>query len=120
MSRAPLQVALAVMTVLLIAVGGPHLVERLRRPTPLAAAGDTSVIPYGHRRVTLRVAGMSCASCASRVIEQLRATPGVTACAVDSRAGRATVVCARGVPDTSLVRAVTRASRAFTATIVGH
>jgi Cu+-exporting ATPase len=120
MSRAPLQIALAVMTVLLIAVGGPHLVERLRRTTPFAAAGDTSVIPYGHRRVALEVAGMSCATCASRVTERLQATPGVTACAVDPRAGRATVVCDKGVSDTTLVRAVTRASRAFTATIVGR
>ena len=70
--------------------------------------------------MTLEVAGMTCAKCASRVTNQLQDTPGVVACDVDPPAGRAVVVCAADVDDSSLVQAVSRAGKGFTATILAH
>ena len=120
MSREPLQVPLAVVTVLVLAIGGPALLERARRPAPRSAALASTAVPRGERRVTLDVAGMTCASCASKVADRLEAVAGVRACDLDLRTSRASVVCDNGVADTSLVRAVRAASRAFTATVVGH
>ena len=118
MSRDALTIVAAVLGVLLLAAGGSVLADRLRspaaaRPAPVAAGP-------GERRVTLEVAGMTCASCASRVTSELAAMPGVVACALDAPAGRAVVVCGEGVADSSLVRAVTRAGKAFTATVLAR
>jgi copper chaperone CopZ len=117
-SRDALNIALAVVTVLLLAVGGPYLAQRLSRP--LAVAGTLPVAQVGQKRVTLEVSGMFCANCASRVTRELEATRGVVACAVDVRAHRATVVCDRQLADTSLVGAVARAGSEFAASIAGH
>jgi len=115
-----LNIALAVMTVLLLAVGGPYLAQRLGRPAALLATRTLPVVQAGQRRVLLEVSGMYCANCASRVTRELAATPGVVACAVDVSAHRATVVCDRQLADTSLVRAVTRAGSEFAANVAGH
>lgn len=120
MSRDPLNIALAVMAVLLLAVGGPYLVQRLRRP---ALRHTTSALPVaapGQKRVTLNVSGMMCANCASRVTRELEATEGVVAADVDVDAHRATVVCDRQLADTSLVGAVGRAGNEFAASVAAH
>jgi Cu+-exporting ATPase len=123
MSRDSLNIAVAVLGVLLLAAGGSVLKERMRSP---AAAGMAvarmapASAGAGERRVTLEVAGMTCSSCASRVTNQLQGTPGVVACDVDPPAGRAVVVCAADVDDSSLVQAVSRAGKGFTATILAH
>ena len=116
MSREPLTIAVAVTAVLLLAAGGSLLTERLRQP-PAPRMVPVAAGP-GERRVLLDVAGMTCASCAARVTDELRGTPGVVACQLDAPAGRAVVVCGGAVEDTSLVSAVTRAGKGFTATIV--
>jgi copper chaperone CopZ len=120
MSREPLQVVLAVVLVLVLAIGGPALLERAHRPAPRPAVLASAAIPRGQRRVTLEVAGMTCASCASKVSHRLQALAGVRACALDARTGRASVLCDNDVADTSLVRSVHAANRAFTATVVAH
>ena len=120
MSRDPLNIALAVMAVLLLAVGGPYLVQRLRRPAALHATSTLPVVQSGQKRVTLEVSGMYCANCAARVTRELEATPGVVAADVDVDAHRASVVCDRQLADTTLVRAVGRAGSEFAATVAGH
>src|SRR5204863_1430720 len=112
MSRDPLNIALAVAAVLLLAAGGSWLVDHVRRPVlragvrPVAAA-----VPAGARLVTLEVSGMMCANCAARVTSELEATAGVRSCDVDPAAKRAWVVCDRALADTALVAAVSRAGR---------
>jgi copper chaperone CopZ len=118
MSRDPLNIVFAVLGVLLLAAGGSVLTERMRSPAA-ARMAPVSAGP-GERRVTLAVAGMMCRSCASRVTNQLQGTPGVVACDVDPPAGRAVVVCAADVDDSSLVQAVSRAGKGFTATILAR
>ena len=120
MSRDAVNIALAVTTVLLLAVGGPYLAERLRRPGAFPAARALPAVQAGQKRVTLEVSGMFCANCASRVTRELEATPGVVACDVDVRAHRATVVCDRELADTSLVGAVARSGNEFRAAVAGH
>lgn len=112
-----MNVALAVLTVLLLAVGGPFLADRLRRPAGSPATRALPAAQAGQKRVTLDVSGMFCANCASRVTRELEATPGVVACDVDVRAHRATVVCDRQLADTSLVTAVSRAGGEYRARV---
>ena len=119
-SRDPLNIALAVMAVLLLAVGGPSLVHRLRRPAAIRATSTPPVVQPGQKRVTLEISGMYCANCASRVTQALEATRGVVAADVNVDSHRATVVCDRQLADTSLVGAVGRAGNEFAATITGH
>lgn len=118
MSRDSLNIVVAVLGVLLLATGGSVLMERMRSPA-VARSAPVSAGP-GERRVTLAVAGMTCANCASRVTDELQGTPGVVACQVDPPAGRAVVVCAEGVEDSSLVHAVSRAGKSYTATILAR
>ena len=120
MSREASHITLAVMTVLLLAVGGPYLADHLRRTATLPAVRSLPAVQAGQKTVTLEVSGMFCANCASRVTRELAATRGVVACAVDVRARRATVVCDRQLADTSLVGAVARAGREFAASVAGH
>jgi copper chaperone CopZ len=119
-SRDPLNIALAVMAVLLLAVGGPYVVQRLGRPATIQAASILPRPQSGQKRVTLEVSGMFCANCASRVSHELETTPGVVACDVDVDAHRATVVCDRTLADTTLVRAVARAGREYVASVSGR
>ena len=120
LSRDPLNIALAVMAVLLLAVAGPTLVERLRRPAARSSASTLPVAQAGQKRVTLEISGMVCAKCSERVTRELESTPGVAACDVDVDAHRATVVCDRELADTSLVGAVGRAGSEFAATVAVH
>ena len=120
MSRDPLNIALAVMAVVLLAIGGPVLIERLRRPTAHGSVSSLPAVQSGQKRVTLDISGMYCSGCAERVTRELEATRGVAACAVDVPAHRATVVCERDLADTTLVGAVGRAGSAFVATVSVH
>jgi len=119
MPRDLVNIVLAVTAVLLLAAGGGWLVDRARQPAAPPARSLASV-PAGARRVTLQLSGMYCAKCASRIGTALRATPGVLACVVDAKHHRADVVCERGVADTSLVAAVPRAGRDYSATVVAR
>jgi copper chaperone CopZ len=118
MSREAVHIALAVLTVLLLAAGGSLLAEHLRHPLASPAARVLPAAQAGQRRVTLEVSGMFCANCASRVTRALDATRGVVACNLDVQARRATVVCDRQLADTSLVGAVARAGGGFRAQVV--
>ena len=120
MSRDPLTIALAVVAVLSLAVGGPYLVQRLRASAAHAVASALPGVQAGQKRVTLHLSGIRCANCASRITRELEATPGVVSAAVDVGADRATVVCERQLADTSLVLAVARAGKEFAASIAGH
>lgn len=113
MKREALNVAAAVLAVLLLAVGGPWLVGELRAlpgTRPLAARAN-------QRAVALEVSGMTCPACAARIHDQLAATPGVSACAVRTREGRAYVVCDRALPDSALTGAVRRAGPGYLAAV---
>ncbi len=118
MSRDPLNIAVAAMTLLLLLVGGPWLYEHLRQPP--AAVRAFPVAEAGQKRVTLDVSGMICGSCAAKVSDELQATRGVAACDVDPEGARAYVLCDKSVADTSLVGAVRRAGNAYRAVVVGH
>lgn len=118
MSRESLTVVLAVLSVLLLALGGSLWMERQRAPAPAPARIVHAALESGQRRVTLEVTGLSCASCASRVCEQLEGTAGVVSCDVDASSSRAWVVCDEAVADSSLVRAVTRAGRDYAAAVL--
>lgn len=120
MSRDPLNIALAVVSVLLLAVGGPYVVERLQRRAPLGASGGLPAAAAGQKRVTLHISGMMCANCASRITRELEATIGVAATEIDVDRRRATVLCDRQVADTALVHAVARAGQEFEASVAGH
>ncbi len=120
MSRDATNIALAVLTVLLLAVGGPYLADHLRRPAGLPVTRALPAVQAGQRRVTLDVSGMYCANCASRVTRELESIPGVVACDVDVRAHRATVVCEHQLADTALVAAVARAGSVYRAQVSGH
>ena len=110
MSRDPLNIALAVAAVLLLAAGGSWLVDHARYPALRAGSRPVpAAVPAGARLVTLEVSGMMCANCASRVTSELEATTGVRSCDVDPAAKRAWVVCDRAVADTMLLAAVVRA-----------
>ena len=108
------------MAVLLLAVGGPYLVQRLRLAAGRASASALPAAQTGQKRVTLEISGMFCANCASKITRELEATPGVTACELDVDGHRANVVCDRQLADTSLVGAVVRAGEEFSATVAGH
>jgi copper chaperone CopZ len=110
MSRDPLNIALAIAAVLVLAAGGSWLVDRARRPDMRRVSPPSlAALPAGARLVTLEVSGMMCANCASRVTSTLAATAGVRSCDVDPTVKRAWVVCDRGVADTTLVAAVAHA-----------
>src|ERR1051326_6598362 len=99
------------MAVLLLAVGGPYVVQRLGRPATIQAASILPRPQSGQKRVTLEVSGMFCANCASRVSHELETTPGVVACDVDVDAHRATVVCDRTLADSTPARPAAPAGR---------
>jgi hypothetical protein len=93
MSRDSLTIVLAVAGVVLVAAAGSALTDRMRAPSvPRPGAIAASA---GERSVTLEVAGMTCSGCAVRVADELKGTPGVVACSMDARAGRAVVVCTK-------------------------
>lgn len=107
MTREALKIGLGIAAVLLLAAGGARLVDQVRTPRMVRSAPPT-VVPAGARLVTLEVSGMTCAKCASRITDGLRATPGVRSCDVDPPASRAWVLCDAGVADSLLVAAVVR------------
>lgn len=112
--RDPLNVAVAVVMVLLVAVGGMRLMERWH------PAGEAVAIPATHKRVTLEVGGMMCGNCAIKVSDQLQATAGVSGCEMDPEHKRAVVECDRAVPESTLVAAVRSAGSEYSARVVGH
>lgn len=112
MKRDILNAAALVAGLLVLAVGGPVIVRQLRTlpSTSLAARA-------GERIVTLEVAGMTCAGCASSLQSRLAGIAGVSTAAVRYQQRRAYVVCGRGVADTTLVAAVARAGPGFSAAV---
>jgi len=112
MKRDVLNAAALVMVLLVLAVGGPLLVQQLRSLPRRALAARA-----GERIVTLDVAGMSCSGCASAVQSSIAGVAGVSTVAVRFPQRRAYVVCDRAVADTALVAAVHRAGPGFTAAV---
>ena len=115
MKRDILNIVALVAGLLVLAVGGPLLVQQLRRlpPKSLAARAD-------ERIVTLEVAGMTCAGCASSLQARLAGIAGVSTAAVRFQQRRAYVVCGRAVADTTLVAAVARAGPGFSAAVASR
>jgi copper chaperone CopZ len=101
--------------VLVLAVGGPVVVQRLRTLPPGVLAARAN-----ERIVTLEVGGMTCPGCASSLQARLARVAGVSTAAVRYAQRRAVVVCAREVADTTLVAAVARAGRGFSAAITSR
>ena len=109
MSRDSLNIAVAVLGVLLLAAGGSVLKERMRSP---AAAGMAvarmapASAGAGERRVTLEVAGMTCDACAAQIEGSLTTLHGVKTAEVRWQQQRAYVVCDKSVADSTLISAV--------------
>ena len=108
MSRDLLNIVALVAGVLVLAVGGPLIVQQIRSlPQPaLAARADQRV-------VTLEVGGMTCSGCTKAVQSSLAQVGGVSTVAVRLQQRRAYVVCDRTVADSALVAAVHRAGPGF-------
>jgi copper chaperone CopZ len=104
--------ALAIALVL-IAAGGPWLVRELQSLPRGALTARSS-----QRVVTLEVGGMHCSGCSSAVKRELARLDGVAAVDVRLPERRAYVVCERGVADTALTAAVSRAGPGFLASVV--
>lgn len=107
-------VAAIVVGVIVLAMGGPWLVNQVRtlpRSGTLAARADQRVI-------TLEVAGMTCSGCAAAVQSEIASVGGVTAVDVRLAQERAYVVCDRSVADSTLTAAVGRAGPGFLAGVV--
>lgn len=115
MKRDPLDIAVIVMLVLVVFVGGPYALQKLRGPQPLEGSVAAEKPTASQRRVTLDVNGMMCATCVETISNALNATPGVSGCEVDLEQKRAVVVCDRAVADTALVGAIERSDTLYTA-----
>ena len=115
MKRDILNVGALVAGVLVLAVGGPVIVRQVQSlpPTSLAARAD-------ERIVTLEVAGMTCAGCASTVQARLAGIAGVSTATVRYPQRRAYVVCGSGVADTTLIAAIARAGPGFSAAVTSR
>lgn len=120
MSRDPLNIALAVMAVLLLVVGGPVLMRKLRGPEPLPGSVATLPAAVGQEHRTLKVSGMMCANCVQTIGDALQATKGVVSADVDLDAGRADVLCEKALPDSALVGAVARSGQDYSAAVIAH
>ncbi len=120
MPRDPLNVALAVMAVLLLAVGGPVLLRKLRGPEPVPGSVAAQEASTGQKHMALKVSGMMCANCVRTVGDALQATKGVVSCDVDLDAGRVDVLCDKTVADSALVGAVARSGKDYSATVIGR
>ena len=119
-SRDPLNIALAVMAVLLLVVGGPVLMRRLRGPEPLPGSVATLPAAAGQEHRTLKVSGMMCANCVQTIGDALQSTKGVVSADVDLDTGRADVLCEKAVADSALVGAVARSGKDYSATVASH
>jgi P-type Cu+ transporter len=75
----------------------------------LAAAVQKAGYAVKQRSTTLRVEGMTCASCVSRVEKALRKVPGVSDASVNLATEQATVVALASVPVATLQAAVAKA-----------
>ncbi|MGB7194678.1 MAG: heavy metal translocating P-type ATPase [Collimonas pratensis] len=73
---------------------------------PLVAAVEKAGYVVKQQEVTLDIAGMSCASCVSRVEKALYKVPGVQSVAVNLASEKATLNTAGAVPLESLIAAV--------------
>ena len=115
MRRDILNVVVWVAGVLVLAIGGPVIVQHLRTLPPKSLAARAN-----ERIVTLEVGGMTCAGCASSVQARLAGIAGVSTAAVRYPQRRAYVVCGREVADTTLVAAVVRAGPRFSAAVTSR
>jgi len=112
MKRDLLNIVALVACVLVLAVGGPLMVQQLRSLPRRALAARAE-----QRVVTLEVGGMTCSGCSKAVQASLANVEGVSEVAVRLQQRRAYVVCDRAVADTALVAAVHRAGPGFLAAI---
>ena len=118
--RDPLNIALAVVALLLVLVGGRFAYERWQESRPVPGTVAAQTVGSGDKRVTLHVTGMMCATCVETITNALQATPGVKQCEVDRDAERAVILCDRATPDTTLVGAVVRSNTIFGAEVTAH
>ena len=119
MKRDPLDIAVAVMFVLLVIVGAPYLIQKVRGAAPVEGTVAAEPVTPGERRVTLAVQGMMCGSCVETITNALQSTPGVKQCEVDLSTERAVVLCDRMVADSALVGAIERSDSLYTAHVTG-
>lgn len=76
----------------------------------IVTALDTAGYPAATHQTRLKIDGMHCASCVSRIERTLRANPGVTEASVNLATGRAVVTYVEGMADpTVLAKRVTEA-----------
>ncbi len=115
MKRDPLDIAVVVMLVLVVIVGGPYALKQIRGPEPVAGSVAAEKATATQRKVTLGVKGMMCGTCVETITNALQATPGVASAEVDLSSGRAVVLCARALADTALVGAIERSDSLYTA-----
>jgi copper chaperone CopZ len=102
-----------VVGVIAVAIVGPWLWREVRD-----LPGHRALAARAHERiVALEVGGMTCAGCAARVHGELKTLPGVSAVEVRLGQDRAYVVCDKGVSDSALVSAVSRAGPNFGAIV---
>ena len=115
MKRDILNIVALVAGVVVVAVGGPVLARQVRSlpPTSLAARANERV-------VTLEVAGMTCAGCASSVQARLAGSAGVSTAAVRYPQRRAYVVCGPGVADSTLIASIARAGPGLSAALASR
>jgi Cu+-exporting ATPase len=78
-------------------------------PAALAAAVQRAGYEVATAETTLRIEGMSCASCVARVEKALRKVPGVTQASVNLATEQATVQALSTVPVAALAAAVEKA-----------
>lgn len=117
MKRDPLDVAVIVMLVLLVVVGGPYALQKLRGPQPPEGSVAAERPAASQRRVTLKVEGMMCGNCVETIAGALNALPGVSGCEVDRERERAVVVCDRVLADSALIGAIERSDTLYTAQV---
>jgi copper chaperone CopZ len=115
MKRDLLNIVALVGGVLVLAVGGPLIVQQFRSLPPRTLAARAQ-----ERVVTLEVGGMTCSGCASSVQASLAGIPGVSTVSVRFPQRRAYILCDRSVADTALVAAVHRAGPGFLATVTAR
>ena len=105
-----------VASVLVVALAGPWVAREI---VTLGKARVTSA-RADQRIVSLEVGGMTCKGCAASIQTTLAELPGVASVEVRFPERRAYVVCDRGVQDSTLTSAVSRAGPGFLAAVASR
>ncbi|MBV5266903.1 heavy metal translocating P-type ATPase [Pinisolibacter aquiterrae] len=79
-------------------------------PAALVAAIGQAGYGVGRDTLTLRIAGMTCASCVARIEKALAAVPGVVSAAVNLATETATIAVVKGVVPRAALEAAVRAA----------